>query len=167
MTLFPIHRLDLHKLYQLTVNGRTPIGLTGATGVPLDGLGIGTPGTNYVRKFSGKILAGPAPAMLSVNPKKFGNEQKDYVAEEKKLAAAEEKPAARQKRLAVVLPLLKGPLASAADALSALGRSTARPMRIRKSTSGISIPAVDLVPKDGPGNNHRQLQRSPYGGVPS
>ena len=92
VTLFPAQRLNLHVFYQLTVNGTTPSGLTGATGVPLDGLGNGTPSTNYVRMFSGGILAGPAPAMLSAEPKEFAAAQKELVANEKKWAAAKEKP---------------------------------------------------------------------------
>jgi hypothetical protein len=60
VTIDPAQRLDLHKLYRLTVIGTTPSGLTGATGVPLAGEG-GVSGTNYVAVVSGKILAGPAP----------------------------------------------------------------------------------------------------------
>ena len=131
VTLFPAERLDLHKFYQLTVNGTTPSGLTGATGVPLDGLGNGTPGTNYVRKFSGKILAGPAPALLSAERNKMDAEQKELAAEEKKLAAEPKKPAAAQKALVVQLRLVKSPSPSAVDALSAMGKLTARTKAVR------------------------------------
>ena len=65
VTLHPAHRLDLHKLYRLTVNGMVPGGLTGATSVPLAGQG-GVSGTNYVKVISGKILAGPARATPGV-----------------------------------------------------------------------------------------------------
>jgi hypothetical protein len=65
VTVDPAQRLSLHKLYRLTVNGMTPGGLTGATGVPLAGQG-GVSGTNYVEVISGKILAGPAPATRGV-----------------------------------------------------------------------------------------------------
>jgi hypothetical protein len=61
VTLFMAQRLDIHNLYKLTVNGMTPSGLTGATGVPLAGNG-NVAGTNYVRDISGKLLAGPAPS---------------------------------------------------------------------------------------------------------
>jgi hypothetical protein len=63
VTLFPVQKLDIHNFYQLTVNGTTPGGLTGVTGVPLAGQG-GVPGTNYVAEISIDTLAGPAPATL-------------------------------------------------------------------------------------------------------
>ena len=44
VTLFPAKRLNLHVFHQLTVNGTSPVGLAGATGVPLDGLGNGDTG---------------------------------------------------------------------------------------------------------------------------
>ncbi len=61
VTLYPAGRLSIHKLYQLTVNGAGSSGLRGATGIPLDSRGNGTPGANYVAVISGKQLAGPAP----------------------------------------------------------------------------------------------------------
>jgi hypothetical protein len=145
VTLFPAQLLSLHIFYQLTVIGTTPSGLTSATGVPLDGLGNGTPGTNYVRMFSGGILVGPTPAMLSADPKKFAAEQKElaadekkwvaepkkWAADEKKWAAVEKRLAAAEKKLAAQLRVVKGPSASAVDALSALGKSTARPKAVR------------------------------------
>jgi hypothetical protein len=134
VTLFPAHQLNLHIFYQLTVNGTAPSGLTGATGIRLDGLGNGTSGTNYVRMFSGGILAGPAPAMLSANPKRFASEQRELSAHEKKwatepknLAAEQRKMAAAKKRMAAHLRLIQGRRASAVEALSALGKSTASP----------------------------------------
>jgi hypothetical protein len=61
VTLHPAHRMDIHNFYKLTVNGLPPEGLTGATGLPLDGAGNGVPGSNYVADISAKTLAGPAP----------------------------------------------------------------------------------------------------------
>ena len=71
VTLIPAQLLTLTAIYQLTVNGTTPSGLTSATGVLLDGAGNGTPGTNFVRMFSGGILAGPATAVLSCATEAF------------------------------------------------------------------------------------------------
>ena len=114
VTLTPSQLLNLQMVFQLTVIGTTPSGLTSATGVPLDGLGNGTPGSNYVNTFSGEILAGPATALQTTTPKVFAAEQREYVRKEKlfaaeakkpgvelrKLAAAEKRMAARQKRIA-------------------------------------------------------------------
>jgi IPT/TIG domain len=114
VTLTPSQLLNLQMVYQLTVIGTTPGGLTSATGVPLDGLGNGTPGSNYVNMFSGEILAGPAVALQTTAPKTFAAEQREYVRKEKsfaaetkkpgvelrKVAAAEKRMAARQKRIA-------------------------------------------------------------------
>jgi hypothetical protein len=52
--------LSLHKLYQLTVNGTPPGGLTDPFGQFLDGAGNGQAGTNYVKVFDVSILQGPA-----------------------------------------------------------------------------------------------------------
>ncbi len=97
VTLFTAQRLDIHNLYQLTVNGTTPSGLTGATGVPLAGQG-GVSGTNYVKVISGKLLAGPAPSTLN----------------------AARRPNAAPGRV------IKGPSAAAFDHLLASGKWTAR-----------------------------------------
>ncbi len=43
VTLYPSSRLNIHNVYRLTVNGKTSKGLMGATGVPLDSQGKGTP----------------------------------------------------------------------------------------------------------------------------
>jgi hypothetical protein len=59
--LDPAHRLNVHDVFQLTVNGMTPSGLTGATGLPLAGAG-NKAGTNYVAPITFKTLAGPASA---------------------------------------------------------------------------------------------------------
>ena len=145
VTLFPSELLSLHTFYQLTVNGATPNGLTSSTGVPLDGKGNGTPGTNFVSMFGGGILVGPAPAMLSAQPKRFAAEKKQLAADEKKWAAevkkanalkkhaavAAKKLAATEKKLATQLERANGPSASAVDELSALGALIARPKAIR------------------------------------
>jgi hypothetical protein len=64
VTLYTRGRLSVHKLYRLTVNGSTPTGLMGATGVPLNRQGNETHGTSYVRVLSGKLLAGRYHAAL-------------------------------------------------------------------------------------------------------
>jgi autotransporter-associated beta strand protein len=65
VTLHPAQRLDLHNFYRLTVSGTLADGLTSSNGLPLAGQGAML-GTNYVRAFSGKILAGPALATTGV-----------------------------------------------------------------------------------------------------
>jgi hypothetical protein len=52
-------RVYLYGLYRLAVNGSTPTGVAGATGLLLDGQGTGRPGTDFVTSFGEKILAGP------------------------------------------------------------------------------------------------------------
>jgi len=47
-------RLNLHYVYQITVNGVAPSGLTNISGVLLDGNGNGAPGSNFVKSFSGQ-----------------------------------------------------------------------------------------------------------------
>ena len=130
VTLFPVRRLNLHVFHQLTVNGASPVGLAGVTGVPLDGLGNGAPGTNFVRMFSGEILAGPASAMRSKEPKKFAAAQKQLAADEKKWASAPKKAgaaqrtlAAAQRTLAAHVRLVNGPSAS--------GKLAAKPKAVR------------------------------------
>jgi IPT/TIG domain len=115
VTLSPSQRLSLQSFYQLTVIGTPPTGLTSATGVPIDGAGNGTSGTNFVMTFSGGILAGPAPTLLSTDAARFALEQKKMAAVDKraaavpdeatvirrKLAAAEKRMAAATQKLAV------------------------------------------------------------------
>jgi hypothetical protein len=43
--LHPVQRLDLHRLYTLTVVGT---GVRGSTGIFLDGAAMGHPGSDYV-----------------------------------------------------------------------------------------------------------------------
>jgi hypothetical protein len=104
VTLVPSSRLDLHKVYQLTVNGMPPNGLTSDTGVPLDGAGSGTPGTNFVTMISGANLAGPDPTLLRTNPARFALEQKFVLPFQKQMATQAElrKLAAASKNLALV-----------------------------------------------------------------
>jgi hypothetical protein len=48
VTLTPSRRLNLHRRYELIVNGSTPTGITDTAGNLLDGDGSGKPGSNYV-----------------------------------------------------------------------------------------------------------------------
>jgi len=105
VTLHPAQRLDLRNFYRLTVNGTTPSGVTGTTGLLLDGQDNGMPGSNYVAVISGKLLAGAAPATLG----------------------------AARKTSAAHLRLIKGPSPSAVDALSASGKLTARLITDRRT----------------------------------
>jgi hypothetical protein len=59
VTIEPAHRLSLFHHYRLLVNGSTPTGVKGATGLLLDGKGNGQPGSDYVATFEKEILAGP------------------------------------------------------------------------------------------------------------
>jgi uncharacterized repeat protein (TIGR01451 family) len=59
VTLHPAKLLALRFKYELVVNGSTPTGVSSSSGVLLDGVGNGLPGSNYVRLFGGDILAGP------------------------------------------------------------------------------------------------------------
>jgi hypothetical protein len=61
VTLHFTKLLYLFQRYKLVVNGMAPSGLAGPTGVLLDGLGNGIPGSDYVRVFGPRILAGPYP----------------------------------------------------------------------------------------------------------
>jgi uncharacterized repeat protein (TIGR01451 family) len=58
VTLRLAQRLNLYSLYQLTVRGTPPGGLTSADGGQLDGQGSGVPGSNYVSTISRSSLAG-------------------------------------------------------------------------------------------------------------
>jgi hypothetical protein len=99
VTLSPSQLLTLTGVYQLTVNGMPPNGLTSSTGVPIDGADNGTPGTNYVMMFSGNIAAGAAPSLLRTDPKKYAAEMRDLAALEKRLAANPHSSAALRKHL--------------------------------------------------------------------
>ncbi|WZO98058.1 right-handed parallel beta-helix repeat-containing protein [Isosphaeraceae bacterium EP7] len=56
VTLTPARRLDIHKVYTLTVLGTGSTHLTGADGLALDGVGNGTPGSNFVAPISWRTL---------------------------------------------------------------------------------------------------------------
>jgi hypothetical protein len=60
VSLVTAKRLKVNGLYQLTVNGTPPSGLTDPFGRFLDGAGNGQSGTNYVKVFDVSILQGPA-----------------------------------------------------------------------------------------------------------
>ncbi len=62
VTLHPIRRLNLHRVYQLTVIGTGAGGLTDRFGYPMDGNGDGRPGGNFVARITRATLAGPATA---------------------------------------------------------------------------------------------------------
>ncbi|HWE37650.1 MAG TPA: choice-of-anchor E domain-containing protein [Isosphaeraceae bacterium] len=51
VTLVAKQHLDVHRIYQLTVNGTTATGLTSTQGVLLDGADTGQPGSNFVGQF--------------------------------------------------------------------------------------------------------------------
>ena len=59
VALHPAHRVYLFGHYRLEVNGSTPTGVAGATGLLLDGIGNGQPGSDFVTTFGNTILAGP------------------------------------------------------------------------------------------------------------
>jgi parallel beta-helix repeat protein len=59
VTLQPTNRVYLFARYRLVVNGSTPTGVAGVTGLLLDGKGNGMPGSDYVATFGKEILAGP------------------------------------------------------------------------------------------------------------
>jgi uncharacterized repeat protein (TIGR01451 family) len=59
VTLHPATRLYLFQRYKLVVNGMPPAGLASPSGILLDGLGNGIPGSDYVRNFGPSVLAGP------------------------------------------------------------------------------------------------------------
>ena len=59
ITLVPSQLLSLHRVYQITVNGMAPLGLTNTSGVLLDGRGNGQPGSNFVAKIDRKVAVLP------------------------------------------------------------------------------------------------------------
>ena len=54
VTLRAAKPLNLHRVYQVTVNGLAPSGLTNVSGVALDGRGDGRPSSNFVLSFAGR-----------------------------------------------------------------------------------------------------------------
>ena len=70
VTLHPSQRLDFHNIYRLTVDGGTPKGLMGATGVPLDSQGAGAPGRNDVMTLTWRnLVLPPAQARKFLHPR--------------------------------------------------------------------------------------------------
>ena len=59
VTLVPSQLLSLHRVYQITVNGMAPLGLTNTSGVLLDGRGNGQPGTNFVAQIDRRVAVLP------------------------------------------------------------------------------------------------------------
>jgi hypothetical protein len=57
VTVTPSRRLNLHRLYQLTVIGTAPSGVADTAGNLLDGALNGVPGSNYVATVSAATLA--------------------------------------------------------------------------------------------------------------
>ena len=58
VTLWPVARLNVHRSYQLTVNGTTSGGLTDAADTRLGAVGQTKPGVNYVAVIKWRTLAG-------------------------------------------------------------------------------------------------------------
>jgi Bacterial Ig-like domain (group 3)/Right handed beta helix region len=65
VTLVPAHRLDVHDTYRLMVDGTTQAGLRGPSGILLDAIAVGNPGTNYHALITWRTLAGPAPGFAA------------------------------------------------------------------------------------------------------
>jgi uncharacterized repeat protein (TIGR01451 family) len=63
VTLHPAKLLPLRFKYELVVNGSTPTGVSSSSGVLLDGVGNGVPGSDFVRVFGSGFLAGPNRAL--------------------------------------------------------------------------------------------------------
>jgi hypothetical protein len=53
VTLTTAQRLNIHQVFQITVTGIAPHGLTNQFGTLLDGKGNGLPGNNFVKNFTG------------------------------------------------------------------------------------------------------------------
>jgi hypothetical protein len=58
--LKPAGPLPVYGSFVLTVNGTAPGGLRSASGVLLDGIGNGKPGSNFVQRFGQDAVAGPS-----------------------------------------------------------------------------------------------------------
>ncbi len=76
VTLHPAKRLILRAEYRLVVNGTTAAGLEDPSGQLIDGDHNGTPGGNYVQKFSIGILVGPYSAASKSASKANRNQSK-------------------------------------------------------------------------------------------
>jgi hypothetical protein len=66
VTLSPVHGLNLHRRFRLTVFGTGPRAVTDALGEPLDGQNNGDPGTNFVTIITARnlVLTTTDPAIL-------------------------------------------------------------------------------------------------------
>jgi len=175
VTLLSSQLLSLDQVYQLTVNGTPPNGLTSASGVPIDGAGNGQAGTNFVEMFSGNILAGPSPAMLRTDPARFAAKQKELAALEKRLKAdphssaaarrsllaAEKRMAAEARKLAAQDARGNGPVAAAEKGMAAqTSKSAAQDPR----DNGPSASAVDQLLNFDPVSVKTMLAISRSGG---
>ncbi len=67
VTLVPTARLNIHKTYTLTINGRTPSGVANPSGLMLDEVGNGVPGRNYLTSLTWRNLSGPAHALPTLH----------------------------------------------------------------------------------------------------
>jgi hypothetical protein len=69
VTLLPSRRLDVHRGYTLKVRSSGAGGLTGASGIALDGTGTGRPGTDFTARITWVALnlPGRPPAVTFVN----------------------------------------------------------------------------------------------------
>ena len=103
--------MDIHNFYRLTVNGIPPGGISGATGLLLDGKDNGKPGSN-VAFISEKTVAGPASAA----------------------------PDTARERWAVNAFLAGHARAKAVDVLAASGELTARPLVLRSHARNLRRP---------------------------
>ena len=77
-------RLCLNQYYTLTAFGVPPVGLTGSTGIPLDGTGKNQPGTNFVTRIGWYSLGVPGrtPAVSYVDgtPHSYTGRMHNYLA---------------------------------------------------------------------------------------
>lgn len=64
LIIHPWQRLDVHNVYQLTINGTTMGGVSNTSGQLLDGAGTGVPGSDYQTLITRSSLAGPASAAV-------------------------------------------------------------------------------------------------------
>jgi hypothetical protein len=67
VTLSPVHRLNLHDLFRLTVIGAGSRSVTDSSGNPLDGGGSGDPGSDFVTILSASdlVLTTTNPVIIS------------------------------------------------------------------------------------------------------
>ena len=61
VTLSTAERLDIHNVYRLVVNGTRPGAVSDISGLALDGLAKGVPGSDFSTKITRKTLSGRAP----------------------------------------------------------------------------------------------------------